>query len=259
MCRWFISLITVLEFHKERDSITGPDLIFQKIIMNNEISQHNILKGYSMMLYFAGSMVMYEPSEDCFVDFWQNGIVKKLPVKSGNPNFVMASAQLNESCREQNLCERSMHEDYIRLFGRKDLPLAPPLESAYSEPICLTATSNPLRVSRFYESYGWVSKFRDQASDDHLGVELFFLTLLIEKYTELDDNACRSEMRKEIRRFLAKHLLSWVNDWNRRIQENARTLCYKGIGTLVVACLEDIYSLMESQVNMEASSPGLRN
>ena len=43
-----------------------------------------------MLLYFAGSMIMYEPSEECVVDFWTNGILKSLPVSSSNPNFIQA-------------------------------------------------------------------------------------------------------------------------------------------------------------------------
>ena len=53
--------------------------------MNNQ--ENNILKGYNMLLYFAGSMIMYEPSEECIVDFWTNGVLKKLPVSSSNPNL----------------------------------------------------------------------------------------------------------------------------------------------------------------------------
>ena len=100
-------------------------------------------------------------------------------------------------------------------------------------------------VSEFYESYGWESKFKGKIPDDHLGVELLFLTLMIEKYLELDDEFCNSEMRFEIRRFIDQHLLSWVPDWNENIQERASSLSYKGIGTLILACVEDIYSIMD--------------
>ena len=36
-------------------------------IMDNKSQNHNILKGYNMLFYFAGSMIMYEPSEECIV------------------------------------------------------------------------------------------------------------------------------------------------------------------------------------------------
>jgi TorA maturation chaperone TorD len=101
-------------------------------------------------------------------------------------------------------------------------------------------------VREFYQSYGWVSKFRNEIPDDHLGIELLFLTLLIQKYLELDDEACLREMRSEIRRFISKHLLTWIPRWNDDIQKNSITLSYKGIANLIHGCLEDVFSIMDN-------------
>jgi len=212
--------------------------------MENVTIHENILKGYSMLLYFAGSMIMHEPSEECVVDFWNNGILNRLPVRSSNPNFMKAAAQLRESCVDKKTCGKVLREDFIRLFGRKDLPVAPAFESIYDKE-SYNLLLNRTGVSDFYRSYGWESKFKGRINDDHLGIELLFLTILVEKYLVLDDAACQGEMRKEIRRFIRTHILSWIPDWNKKVQDNAKTLCYMGIATLIVACTEDIYSLLE--------------
>jgi TorA maturation chaperone TorD len=86
-------------------------------------------------------------------------------------------------------------------------------------------------------------------ADDHLGIELLFLTRLLEKYLSLDDDPCCSEMRKEIRRFIDQHILSWIPEWNNDIRKHAHTLCYKGIGTMIYACAEDIYGLLAYRSN----------
>ena len=78
-----------------------------------------------MLLYFAGSMIMYEPAEECVVDFWSKGILKALPVKSSNPRFFEAASQLRESCRDKTICRRMLQEDFNRLFSGSGLPLAP--------------------------------------------------------------------------------------------------------------------------------------
>ena len=109
-------------------------------------------------------------------------------------------------------------------------------------------SKHSLDVRDFYQSYGWVSKFKNQIPDDHIGIELLFLTIMVEKYLELDDNVCHIEMRKEIMRFIDEHILSWVPEWNENIQDNALTTGYKGIGTLIQACTEDIYSLMKTGI-----------
>jgi TorA maturation chaperone TorD len=219
--------------------------------MDSISQQYSILKGYNMLLYFAGSMIMHEPSEECISDFWTKGILKNLPVSSSNPNFIQAASQLRESCAEKTLCIKMVHEDYIRLFAKQELPLAPAYESLYRKKGELHSDHYYDSVTKFYNSYGWESKFKGKIEDDHLGIELLFLTLLIDKYMVLDDEACRVEMRKEIQRFIDFHILSWIPGWNKKVQANANTLCFKGIGTLILACIEDLFSLMShNNVNL---------
>jgi putative dimethyl sulfoxide reductase chaperone len=213
--------------------------------MGNESRQNSILKAYNMLLYFAGSMLIYEPSEECISDFWKNGILKKLPVTSSNPNYIKAATQLRDSCEDKIICGIMIREDYTRLFKRDDKALAPAIESLYRYKGDDSKVQPVESVTDFYNSYGWVSKFKGRIDDDHLGVELLFLTRLIDNYMGMDDEACCVEMRSEIRRFIDFHILSWVAEWNRKIQLNSNTLCYKGIGTLILACAEDIFSLFD--------------
>ncbi|MFA5819831.1 MAG: molecular chaperone TorD family protein [Bacteroidales bacterium] len=220
--------------------------------------KHNILKGYNMLLYFAGSMIMHEPSEECVADFWKNGILKNLPVSSSNPKFIKAASQLRDSCIDKTICVKILREDYVRLFARKELTLAPAYESLYRINGQHNSSHPSESVTEFYNSYGWESKFKGKIKDDHLGIELLFLTILIEKYMVLDD-ACRGEMRKEIRRFIDHHILSWIPEWNKKVQDHSNTLCFKGIGTLILACSEDIFSLFDQDLSTVFSIDNLKN
>jgi TorA maturation chaperone TorD len=67
---------------------------------------------------------------------------------------------------------------------------------------------------------------------------------MIEKYLEFDDEACRREMRNEIRRFIRKHILSWIPEWNKDVQAHSKTLSFKGVGTLILACSEDLFNIL---------------
>ena len=186
---------------------------------------------------------MYEPVEECVVDFWSKGILKALPVRSSNPRFNTAASQLRESCNDKTLCRRILQEDFNKLLLPSGHPLAPPVKSSYTDTslMDMLGTEN---VSDFYNAYGWMKRTRYNMPDDNLGIELLFLTLLNDKYISLEDEVCSSEMRNEIRRFINHHILSWIPDWNNKMQEYAGTLCYKGIATLIYACCEDIYDLM---------------
>lgn len=208
-----------------------------------DASQNNLLKGYNMLLYFAGSMIMFEPNEECITDFWTKGILRNLPVTSCNPNFIKAASQLRDSCsNNHDISGKSMHDDYSRLFSGGGNALAPALESVYKNHT--PPGQRPESVTDFYKAYGWESKFKGKISDDHLGVEILFLTLMIEKYLEFDDEACRREMRNEIRRFIRKHILSWIPEWNKDVQAHSKTISFKGVGTLILACSEDLYTML---------------
>ena len=216
------------------------------MIKKTKNKQHNLLKGYIMLLYFAGSMILFEPSEECLTDFWSKGILRKLPVTSRNPRFIRAASILRNSCEKNELSFRDMQEDYQELFSGTGNILAPPYESVYLNNQHSMLDKQTIEVREFYDAYGWKSRFRGKIPDDHVGIELLFLTRIIEQYLNLDDEACMVEMRKEIRRFLGQHLLSWVPGWNEHIQKYAKTLDYKGIGALIHACIEDIDEIMSS-------------
>jgi TorA maturation chaperone TorD len=227
--------------------------------MDNTSLNNNMLKGYNMLFYFAGSMIMHEPSEECIVDFWERGILKNLPVSSSNPNFVKAASQLRDSFSDKSIFGKLLHEDYLRLFNRQLPALAPAYESQYYKKITDRTGYDSSSVTEFYNSYGWQSKFKGKINDDHLGIELLFLTLLIDKYLILDDAACRGEMRNEIRRFINHHILSWVPEWNKKVQAHANTLSFKGIGNLILACSEDIFVLFEQESSSAISTDFLKN
>jgi TorA-specific chaperone len=202
--------------------------------MNDD--RRNILKGYNLLLYFAGSMIMSEPTDECVLDFWKNGTLKKLPVSSSNPRFIEAAGLLRQSCPEDKDCREILTEDYYRLFAVSGLPLAPAHASFYK----INAGTQEEKVSEFYSSYGWQPRLRLGVPDDHLGIELLFLTRLVDKYLSMDDDPSCREMKKEIRRFIDQHILSWIPEWYRDVEENAHSLCYKGIGMLIYACVEDM-------------------
>jgi TorA maturation chaperone TorD len=226
---------------------------------SDDLQQKSILKGYNMLLFFAGTMIMYEPSEECITDFWTKGILKMLPVSSSNPTFLKASALLREACDDKSFCTKKLHEDYTRLFSESDNALAPVYESRNRYTGLPELKNRISDVTEFYNSYGWISKFKNKVNDDHLSVELLFLTRLIDKYLDLDDDACRNEMKNEIRRFITEHLFSWINEWNNKIQLHSTTLSYRGIGTLVVACTQDIYSLLDRDYRITFTLNDLKN
>ncbi len=211
---------------------------------NPGYDRNSILKGYNLLLYFAGSMIMYEPTEECVTDFWSKGILKNLPVSSNNPRFVEAASQLRFSCENPSICQPMLHDDYDRLFSDKGIMLAPPVKSFYMDE-SKTELTGQETISDFYNRYGWRFRSKYNMPDDHLGIELIFLTLLTDKLAGFEDESCAGEMMKSIRRFIFDHIILWLPEWNRLVQKNAETLCYKGIANMIFAVCEDVYNILD--------------
>lgn len=215
----------------------------KQCIMKNDNEQANILKAYNMLFYFAGSMIMNEPTEECILDFWTKGTLKRLPVKSSNPRFIKAASILRESCGEKDLCREMLCDDFYRLFDKRGLHLAPAIESDHINKRN-SSFINGESAGDFYKSYRWKPATVTEVPDDHLGIELLFITRLIDNYIQIDDDPSRHEMKNEIKRFIDEHILTWISVWDKSVQGNALTLCYKGISSLIYACIEDIRSIL---------------
>ncbi len=216
---------------------------------NNITADHiNLLKGYNMMLYFAGSMIMSEPTEECVIDFWAKGNLKMLPVSSMNPRFIEAAGLLRDSCENKKICREMLRKDYNRLFAQSGLPLAPAYASVY-----LNNKNNngsvEEEIEKYYNSFGWEYKSDIKIAHDHLGIELLFLTKMVNNYLSAEDDRAINNIRLAIRQFIDLWLLSWIPKWNDDINSQAKTLCYKGIAALIFACTEDIRNILESEAD----------
>jgi len=217
----------------------------KKEVNNN---QQNLLKGYTMMLYFSGSMVMFDPTTECVYDFWTKGIIKHLPVSSSNPDFIRAAGLLQESARRASNKSELLKEDFLRLFTGTGKPLAPPVESVYRNEEHLISGIIAEELRNIYRNHSWESKFKNKIPDDHLGIELLFLTYLIEKYTNLKEKSASHSFANEIVEFIREHLLSWVPQWKDDVIKYANTFAYRGIALLVFSSLEDVKTVIKENL-----------
>lgn len=204
----------------------------------------DLLKGYSMLLYFSGSFVLDQPLESCVYDLANSNIFKKMPVESSNPNFKMAESYLHGIDSKTNINFEEILNDHLRLFGGLGAPKAPPYESVYLSENQLLFQKQTLELKRIYESYGWSSTGNGKIPDDHIGIEIQFLNLMLEKYFETADGVCHNEITGDIHHFIDAHLISWIVKWNKKLQKHATSNFYKGIGYLLVSCVQDIRTIV---------------
>jgi len=218
--------------------------------MNKEVSdnQQNLLKGYTMMLYFSGSMVMFDPTTECVYDFWTKGIIKHFPVSSSNPDFIKAAGLLQESARRASNKYELLKEDFLRLFTGNGKPLAPPVESFYRGDEQLISGRTVGEIKNIYRKHSWESRFINKIPDDHLGIEILFLTHLIEKYIDSREKSANQSLGSEITEFIQEHMLSWIPLWKDDVIKHANTFAYRGIALLVMASLEDVKTIIKENL-----------
>lgn len=114
--------------------------------------------------------------------------------------------------------------DFSGLFLRPDFHLSPH-ESLYNYPLGETprlwgrATEE---VQAFYRSAGLMIDEEADLIPDHVGVELLFMSFLVE-----------NNLVDRQRAFMEDHLLRWVPDYCDEIEKHAGTTFYKELAVLV--------------------------
>lgn len=115
--------------------------------------------------------------------------------------------------------------EYTNLFiGPNKLP-APPWESVYIMKERILFQQSTLEVRRKYLEYHFLPESYPCEADDHLAIELDFMSKLAEFAINAFDDGKMDEMKKVLldqKHFLDEHLLNWTRDFSEQIQ-NSKT------------------------------------
>lgn len=109
-----------------------------------------------------------------------------------------------------------LEQTYMRLFiGPAELPVLP-WESAIVSDERILFQKNTLEVRRAYKAAGFVPSFGESVADDHIALELGFLSSLayraLQAYRRNDIDEQMRTLDRSIA-FLNKHLSQWANKY----------------------------------------------
>jgi len=149
---------------------------------------------------------------------------------------------INESIQELHTDDNSekikqLKEEYSRLFvGPNALP-APLWESVYLSREHLLFDEVTLAVRKCYRQYG-LSFIRESSEpDDHIVIELEFLSYLIQKTLESDDVAAKKELLDDQYSFIINHLLKWCPLFCEALSNSTSFKLYQGAAMLLTEYL----------------------
>jgi len=214
----------------------------EKILLKEKDEQ--LFNAYSVMFYFAGSIITLEPEEEGLPEFCASGLLRNLPVTSFNPAFTSAIEFFRAPCNEHGVCCEKVAKQYQRLFADSVNSLAWPAESSWPSEMDTILHKAHGSIEEFYDRYTFRPENDRFLPSDHLGIELLFLNKLITLYINTQEQLVKDKIKRDIISFTDSHLLNWLPEWVMAVTKNSEVKCFKGIANLILASVEDVKSLL---------------
>ncbi|MDZ7635294.1 MAG: molecular chaperone TorD family protein [Bacteroidales bacterium] len=205
-----------------------------------------LLQAYTALFIFLGGSVSMKPGESELPHLCDAGLLRNLPVESRNSMFSQASLLLKSPCPFKQQCHLTVENNYGSLLSAKSTAEAYPAASLWRNSGTTTA-EHYRHLSMIYNRYGYSRDTEEGLEPDHLGIQLLFTNLLIEKYLTEDDYEIRDMIREDLLEFINAEMLSWLPRWAERVSGKSVTKCYTGISGLIVGGLEDVRDILNRQ------------
>jgi TorA maturation chaperone TorD len=168
-----------------------------------------------------------------------------------------AGLQLLQNWAAQGLSNESfknLQADYPRLFIGLGEGFAAPWESVYFSVDRLTFQEKTLEVRNWYRRFGLEAEKIHQEPDDHLGLELLFLSHLaslgLQALVE-QDQARFDECWAAQREFTRQHLGLWALPWCSMVEADAHTDFYKGLAILTSGAVSELSELLDVRLTRD--------
>lgn len=214
--------------------------------INTVNTTDELLQAYTALFLFLGGSVSMTPGESGLPHLCDAGMLRNLPVESHNGRFGQASRLLKSPCPFKQECNPTVTANYGALLSSNSEAEAYPAASHWSDS-GTTTEEHHRSLTQLYSRYGYNRDDDDVLEPDHLGIELLFTNLLIEKFLTEDDLEIREMIRKELVAFINTEMLTWLPRWAEKVSLKSVTKCYTGISGLIVGGLEDVRDILSRQ------------
>jgi len=211
--------------------------------INTVNTPDELLQAYTALFLFLGGSVSMTPEESGLPHLCDTGLLRKLPVESQNSRFGQASRLLKSPCPFKQECNHTVTNNYEALLAFDNGAEAYPAASHWRNSDT-TTEEHHRSLTQLYNRYGYIRAVDDGLEPDHLGIELLFANLLIEKYLTEDDFEIREMIRKELLAFINTEMLTWLPRWADKVSLKSVTKCYTGISGLIIGGLEDVRDIL---------------
>jgi TorA maturation chaperone TorD len=149
---------------------------------------------------------------------------------------------------------KTMKRDQLYLFVGTDKVLAPVWESIYFSEQRLVFQEQTLQVRQWYSRFGLQAERINREPDDHIGLELSFVSHLARRALQAvdqNDEHGYEDLLQAQRDFLNEHLLRWAPVWAKLVKQNAETDFYCGLAHLTHGALLEAAGFLQIKIPKE--------
>lgn len=210
------------------------------------------LAAEALVLNLLGKALYTYPDRAWLQSLADEGVFAECPFGSEQPDVMTGLALLQKwsPANQGGMSDEAFDElrlDYTRLFIGPGKVLAPPWESVNFSDERLTFQAQTLQIRDWYRRFGLQAEKLHHEPDDHIGLELAFISHL----ASLAANAlgtAHDDLLAAQRDFLTEHVLAWAPAWCSQVCDHAQTDFYWGIARLTRGVLLEAASMLELRV-----------
>jgi len=217
------------------------------------IDPQETFTGEMLLLNMLGRIFYTYPTNDeraWLQTLIDQDIFSDAPFAAGKKE-TKAGLELLQNWASQGLSDegfKGLQADYTRLFIGVGNVLAAPWESVYLNEERLVFQEQTLQVRNWYRRFGLEAEKIYQEPDDHIGLELLFLSQLaalgLQALNEQDQTRFE-ECWAAQQDFTRQHLGLWALKCCALVEANARTVFYKGLAALTQGALSELSELLD--------------
>lgn len=196
------------------------------------------MEGMSLLFGVLGKFFYEYPEYETYKKASIEGIFEELPVTFETPEFE-EGRKILENWSKKGFDRKefdSITADYIRLFiGGGDAVLSPPWESVYVSADPMIFQPSTLDVRKRYAKNGLQVEKLHNEPDDHIGLELIFLSALMAKISQGGQTETL-----ELNDFFAQHLAPWATHFCSIMGKAAKNDFFKGLAKITEGAIKGL-------------------
>lgn len=221
---------------------------------NSAYQDRDALLGEVLLFGLLGKILYQYPENEqkaWFQSLIDSEAFSELPITASSVD-ITTGLELLQKWAQTGITDpvyAEMQGDHLRLFIGPGKVIAPPWESVFFSEARQTFQEQTLQVRGWYRRFGLEPEKIYHEPDDHIGLEMIFLSNLGSKALEALEQGEEQEFESLVaarKQFLTEHLLKWAFSWCDLVTKNARTDFYRGIAFLTrgtLAHMAELYSL----------------